>query len=296
MISVIIPTYNSAKTLRKTIESVLRQSYANYEIIVIDNNSTDNTVQIINSLDIKNLKLLKIENDGVIAKSRNLGIYQSSGEYIAFLDSDDSWTSEKLAESIKVLETGYDVVYHDLLSISPRKVVESRELTKGMEFEDLLMNGNALTNSSVVVKKEHLKQVGYLSEDIRLAGNEDFDLWLRLASNGTSFKRIDRTLGYYTIHEHNFSNSKNALSNLKRFKRKYHDSIKTHCGEVLPIWLMYKYSRLNAQNGNYKISYIYGCKVLKYSNEPRVKIKSLITVFMCFLQISKRSVIQIINA
>jgi len=94
--SVIIPTYNQANLLKKALTSVLNQSFKSYEIIIIDNFSTDNTQEVVENIKDRNIFYKKIHNDGVIAKSRNEGIKLSNGEWLAFLDSDDSWYSKRL--------------------------------------------------------------------------------------------------------------------------------------------------------------------------------------------------------
>ena len=94
--SVIIPNYNQANYLRKAILSVLKQSYKNFEIIVIDNNSTDHSKEVVNSFHNPKIRLFDINNNGIISKSRNLGISKSKGEWICFLDADDYWFKNKL--------------------------------------------------------------------------------------------------------------------------------------------------------------------------------------------------------
>jgi len=114
LISVVIPTYNRADDLKKAIESVINQTYADWELLVIDNHSTDHTREIIDNINDKRIRLFEIDNQGVIAASRNLGINNSKGKYVAFLDSDDIWTEDKLEKSMFWLNQGYDVVYHDM--------------------------------------------------------------------------------------------------------------------------------------------------------------------------------------
>ena len=93
--SVIIPTFNRAYCIKRTIDSVLNQSFKDFDIFVIDNNSIDNTEEIINSYNNPRINFQKIENNGVIAISRNKGIFLSRAKYIAFLDTDDVWLKEK---------------------------------------------------------------------------------------------------------------------------------------------------------------------------------------------------------
>ena len=96
IVSIVIPTYNHAKFISKALKSVIDQTYKNWEAIIIDNESIDETYKLINNFNDQRIKYFKIANDGVIAKSRNLGINEAKGEWIAFLDSDDWWTKDKL--------------------------------------------------------------------------------------------------------------------------------------------------------------------------------------------------------
>ena len=113
LISIIIPTFNHAQYLERCLKSIENQTIRNYEIIIVDNHSTDNTKTIVDNFKYLPIKYLLIHNNGVYAKSRNLGIKNSSGDIIAFLDSDDWWKENKLHESYKLLKKGYDMVYHN---------------------------------------------------------------------------------------------------------------------------------------------------------------------------------------
>ena len=89
------PTFNRKNELKFAIKSVISQTYKNWELVIVDNNSTDGTTEMIESFNLDKLKHIKINNHGIIAKSRNKGIANASGEYIAFLDSDDWWSPKK---------------------------------------------------------------------------------------------------------------------------------------------------------------------------------------------------------
>ena len=115
LVSVIIPTFNREKELERALISLIGQTYANWEGLIVDNHSLDNTVNLINSFNDSRLKLHMINNYGIIGMSRNLGAKYSDGKYLAFLDSDDWWANSKLQISVKSLETnGVSLVYHDL--------------------------------------------------------------------------------------------------------------------------------------------------------------------------------------
>ena len=105
-VSIILPTYNRASSyLKEAIDSVINQSYMNWELIVIDNNSTDNTIDLVKSYKSNKIFIYQINNNGVIAKSRNLGIEKSSGDYVAFLDSDDFWYKNKLQKCVDEIKS-----------------------------------------------------------------------------------------------------------------------------------------------------------------------------------------------
>jgi glycosyltransferase involved in cell wall biosynthesis len=201
--SVIIPTYNRANQIKDAIKSVLDQTLQSFEIIVIDNFSTDNTVSLIKSFKDKRIKFFSVKNKGNIAYSRNFGIKKSIGKYIAFLDSDDSWAKNKLEECIQYLDNGSDLTYHNLVIKNNRKnfflfkkKYLSRKLDKYDIYNDLILNGPAFPTSSVVVNKNIFKKIKYFNENKNLVTWEDFDAWIRLSSLTNNFYRIDKDLGY----------------------------------------------------------------------------------------------------
>jgi glycosyltransferase involved in cell wall biosynthesis len=120
LVSVVIPTYNHAHFLGQTLRSVIDQTYTCWEAIVVDNHSSDNTDAVVASLGDPRIQLFKIHNQGVIAASRNMGIRHARGEWVAFLDSDDWWSSRKLELSLAGLQQGADLVYHDVWIVGRR--------------------------------------------------------------------------------------------------------------------------------------------------------------------------------
>lgn len=118
LVSIILPTYNRALCIERAVSSVICQTLSNWELIIIDNNSTDNTVELIDNFKDVRISITKIENNGIVARSRNLGISLASGTFVAFLDSDDWWVPEKLEIAVSALQDGHDVVYHDMYMIN----------------------------------------------------------------------------------------------------------------------------------------------------------------------------------
>jgi GT2 family glycosyltransferase len=149
--------------------------------------------------------VLKIRNNGVIAASRNMGIRAANGEWIAFLDSDDWWKSNKLQSCLDRHPTA-DVIYHDLAVVRDTHGLLQRRTNKGRQVErpaliDLLVNGNALSNSSVLVRRRLLCEIGGLDESPEMVAAEDFNAWLRIARITEKFNYVPEVLGYYREHE-----------------------------------------------------------------------------------------------
>lgn len=245
LISIIIPAYNHAHFLPRAINSVKAQTYRNWEVIIVDNNSTDNTDEVLSLFVNQRIKTYKINNDGIIARSRNLGIERANGKYIAFLDSDDWWAPKKLEKSMAQLLLGADLVFHGLYMVEnnkffsfPFRRVTSRNLKKNV-FDDLIKQGNGIPNSSVVTKTEILKKIGLLNESKDFIGWEDYDLWLRLAHENYKFVRLRGTLGYYWWGGNNMSSPHRTIKNCMSFCSTY---IKDSKFEV-PMWVTYNLGR-----------------------------------------------------
>lgn len=269
LISIILPTYNHAKFLKKAIESVVCQSYIHWELIIIDNNSTDNTFEIVNTYSDKRIKYFKTQNNGVIAASRNLGISKAKGSWIAFLDSDDWWTIDKLSKCLKYINSNtIDLVYHDLFLVSKpnqiifKKLASSRNL-KPPIFEDLLLNGNGILNSSVLVKKDLLQKVGLLSCDLNKIAWEDYDCWLRISKKTNQFHYHRETLGYYWAAGGNMTNPDRDLENADSI---YNFYIKDYY-EKIPFWLLFSQGKAFIKKGLIKdgISKFREITIVKYS-------------------------------
>ncbi|WP_397599757.1 glycosyltransferase family 2 protein [Silvanigrella sp.] len=210
LISVVIPTFNHAHLIKKCIKSVINQTYQNFEILIINNFSQDNTIEVIDSFKDERIKIYNYKNDGIIAKARNLGIRESNGEYIAFLDSDDSWYESKL---INILEefrfSNADVICHNMNVISfenPPYIMYSGP-QKNATFDNLLFQGNALILSATVLHKNVINKVGFFSEEKKFITAEDYEFWLRIAKENLQFSFINKTLGEYLIHQNNATKS-----------------------------------------------------------------------------------------
>jgi len=209
LISVIIPTYNHSNYLSRALQSVCDQTYFNWEAIVIDNNSTDDTNTVIGSFTDKRIRSLKINNNGIIAASRNMGIRAAKGEWIAFLDSDDWWSLDKLEACSIYMNDNVDLIYHNLDIIYDlpsffKKRKSSRKI-KPPVLKNLLFKGNPITNSGVIVRKKLLLKVGGISEDAEMVAAEDYNTWLKIAAITDAFKYIPKSLGGNLVHAEGIS-------------------------------------------------------------------------------------------
>ncbi len=205
VVSVIIPTYNRSNYLKRSIQSVLEQTFTDFEVIVINNFSTDNTLEIIASFADTRIKVYNFKNDGIIAKSRNKGIMHSVGKYIAFLDDDDLWCPDKLELQVKVLNENSDkhIIYSNAIIVDEhdaRKVLLLRpEQPKvGQVFSDLVYE-NFVPILTVLIRREVYETIGPFSEDADLRGSEDYEYWLR-ASLVFNFEYMNKELALYRVH------------------------------------------------------------------------------------------------
>lgn len=214
LISIVIPTYNRADLIPKAIQSVLDQTYQNWELIIVDNYSDDRTKEVIDSFRDPRISMLLIPRTGSVAASRNFGIQHSKGEWIAFLDSDDWWFPAKLSSVCKVIQNNPDLIYHDLQIVSGPEDAKSRRKTKSRKlkdpiFLDLLLNGNDIALSSVTVRKSIFMKVNGMNESPTFLAIEDYETWLRIAQITNLFAYIPKTLGAYRLHDRNIGKINN---------------------------------------------------------------------------------------
>ncbi|HEY9625278.1 MAG TPA: glycosyltransferase [Crinalium sp.] len=184
LISVIIPVYNGEKTVVKTIESVLNQTFSDLELIVINDGSQDATLDKISIIQDSRLKVFSYANAGVSA-SRNQGIAQASGQYISFLDADDLWTSDKLEAQFKALQvhsnTAVAYSWTDWIDELDQFLRPGGHIkANGNVYEQLLLRDFVESGSNPLIRKDALALVGGFDESLTAA--EDWDLWLRLAA------------------------------------------------------------------------------------------------------------------
>ena len=214
-LSIVIPTYNHAHFLRTALDSIRAQTFGDWEAIVVNNFSEDDTVAVVESYDDSRIRLVNFANNGIIAAARNHGLSLTNAPLVAFLDSDDWWYPEKLQHCMDKLVSGYDLVCHGEVWVGPGE--RRRTVHYGPEaqatYESLLLEGNCISTSAVVVRREWLERVGGFSVQPEFVTAEDYELWLKLARNGARIGFVDEVLGEYLIHEGNQSRA--ALRNMQ---------------------------------------------------------------------------------
>ncbi len=230
-VSVIIPAYNVAPFIAATLRSALGQTYGNCEVIVVDDGSTDTTLEEIffstkahedsrrkpetsiagfvsSSCDFveKSVRVFSKSNGGP-ASARNLAIKNSRGKYIAFLDGDDLWMPGKLAEQVEFLERnpGVGMVFAEAATFTEQNDQKEFRGKIGYTGETsfcYLLLGDHIPNSTVMIRRECVDKIGLLNESRELIAVEDYEYWLRLA-RAFPIKGITKTMAYYRVHANN---------------------------------------------------------------------------------------------
>lgn len=255
LITVGIPSYNHAAFLAEALDSVTKQTYSNLEIIVVENSSTDNTDEVLSHFKDPRISVIKTNNGGSIAMSRNIVLNKSNGDWIAYLDSDDWWTLDKLDKCAKEFQDGVNIIYHDLIAVNGKKAnnqgnnLGSRRLKKPV-FKDLMINGNTIATSSVVVRKSILSEVKGMNESKDLFGIEDFNTWLKISRITDGFKFINQELGFYRVHSSNISHAKKFTLPIEAYKEFLY-LLSDKELRAMQHNYNYAFTRLNYVNGNY---------------------------------------------
>lgn len=225
-VSVIIPTFNRTDFLKLTIQSVLNQTFQDFEIIVVDDGTPNSSNEVVCEK-IDKVKYIKIENSGGPAKPRNIGIREAKGKYIAFVDDDDLWLSTKLEIQVAILENNPDfgLVHNcceviDEKGICKNKIIgRPRTLNVKHGNVSLRMMGNwTLMMPTPLIRKEVVDAVGFFNEQMPSAG-EDTEFWSR-CSFVTNFFYIDEPLAQYRVHCNNISIEKAKYLVLPLFLKK----------------------------------------------------------------------------
>jgi glycosyltransferase involved in cell wall biosynthesis len=207
LVSIIIPTHDRPQMLQEAVESALAQTFQDFEIIIVLNGASAETVEMGHRVaDHPKIKIVEME-DSTLAASRNFGMGFAQGEWIAFLDDDDIWLPEKLQLQLDAARrTGADLVCCNFCFFNQDGIIEHAALRprpRGLSFAEALMVGNYVSGGSgVMVKAAKIRGLGGF--DPRLKGCEDWDMWRRLSWDG-DIHLIDRELAKYRRHGTNMT-------------------------------------------------------------------------------------------
>lgn len=225
-VSIVIPTHNRADLLKLAIESVMDQTYSDFELLICNDASTDHTQAVVERFADKRIKLTNYRMNKGVVELRNNAVKDSTGEYIAFLDDDDKWLPDKLEKQVNLLEnstvnTGATYTGAIILDteLGTQRIVVPRH--RGNIFRELLINDFIVT-SSVVARKACFEKVGLFDPEFRSAS--DFDMWIRISEN-FGFDYVEEPLVRYRIHQNSIStNNMNVIQGLERLMIKHRNS------------------------------------------------------------------------
>ena len=213
-VSVIMPTYNAQEYLRESLESVLNQTFEDFELLIIDDGSTDKTIEIINSYQDKRIKIIQGDKKG-ISSALNKGIENASGKYIARMDADDICAPNRFENQVKYLdntpEIGMSVTWVDIIS-DYKFSFWGKDAKNPKDFNTALLFQNPIVHPSVMFRTQLFKDKGLkYNENYKCA--EDYELWSRLIKN-VDIAAIDQPLIRYRIHENCTTNKVNNVSGI----------------------------------------------------------------------------------
>lgn len=208
MVSVIIPSYNREKTIERAVMSVLNQTYKDLELIVVDDCSKDNTVEVLKSIKDDRLKIIRLEKNSGACVARNVGVENAQGDYIAFQDSDDEWLLDKLEKQMAIFEkVKVDLVFCAFNRFGLGEDLTYPELPEGIVERKVLLEDSRISTQTLIGKKECFENVKFDPEMPRL---QDYDITIRL-SKKYSIYFVNEPLVNMYVQNDSISISKNKM-------------------------------------------------------------------------------------
>lgn len=211
LVSILTPTYNTEKFIRATIESVQNQTYKNWEMILVDDASTDQTVSVIEEF-VQNdsrIKLFKLDKNSGNGFARNAALDKASGKYIAYLDSDDLWCSDKLEKQIQFLKTNnlhFTFSYYDSIDEEGNSLKRRVESPNPLTYKQLFFC-NYVGNLTAIYDVEYFGKIKLESSEKR----QDWRIWLTILKQIKTAEAIPEPLAFYRIRKNSISSSKFKL-------------------------------------------------------------------------------------
>lgn len=200
--SIIMPVFNSEKTVSDSIKSILAQTHSDFELIIINDSSTDTSKDIILSFNDKRIVYLETPKNSGVASARNIGIQYSTGKYISFLDSDDLWLPNKLEYQLEKLQAGYDVVCSNYFTFSKGSDFKLRSSPTIIKYSSMLKS-NFIGNLTGAYNANNIGK--FFQKKI---GHEDYVMWLQILKKTQQAFCIQEPLAKYRVSESSLSSNK----------------------------------------------------------------------------------------
>jgi glycosyltransferase involved in cell wall biosynthesis len=269
MVSVIVPTFNREKTILRAINSILKQTYKDIEIIIIDDCSNDNTQNVVKLLNNDKIKYIKHDKNRGACAARNTGIKLAKGEYIAFLDSDDEWLPKKIEKQVNFLKTNNaDVVFCSHICCMGNKelIIPDKKIDTSILYKKLLY-GNFITTGSILGKSKCFNHIKF---DLKLPRFQDWDLMISIAQK-YSVQHINEVLTINYVQKDSISkDDKKAIEALKIIHSKFLNYMDSTIEANF-----YLQMAMYAMKANVQAS-IYFKESLKYKKNLKIVIKYII--------------------
>jgi len=232
LVSVIVPLYNGEDYIAECLTSVYNQTYRPFEVFIVDDGSTDRSIEIVNKI-ARDKRIISQKNEDV-CRARNVGSEQSKGEFIAFIDQDDIWDPSKLSRQLEIFQTDdtIDLVFTDIIKFFPsgRKhhAMDKHRIALSLTEDNLfgtLVKKNVLMTSAVMVKRESFIKAGMFDEDFKTCG--DYEMWIRMAQLGMKFRYLPEPLTFYRYHGRNTSQKTEVMHNdrVKAIRKTFSDDL-----------------------------------------------------------------------
>lgn len=207
LVSVVVPVHNGAHWLLETLDSLFAQTMTNFEVVLVDDASTDSLQEVVKEYPDECLRVLHLASNVGVSAARNHGIHHAQGEFIAFCDADDVCLPERLEKQTSFMRANPDIDFcgssFQCFDTQDHEVVTNPQTDA--QIRKALMRGNCFGLSTVMVKTSVLKQYGF---DVSRSFAEDYDLWTRLVSSGFRAGNLPEILVRYRLHPHQASNKK----------------------------------------------------------------------------------------
>ncbi|MEK7636840.1 MAG: glycosyltransferase [Patescibacteria group bacterium] len=250
-VSIITPTYNAAEFIGATIESVISQTFTDWELIIVDDGSTDATVTVAQQYARQHQDRIQVHSHthtGLPSVTRNAAIYVAQGELLAFLDGDDVWEKNKLSHAVQLFsqDSGLAMIATGATIIGIGSHYPMPRPAGRVQFRSLTHN-NCIITSTVVVRRSVINRVGIQNTDPKLFGYEDYELWLRLSSRA-NVQLVDQTLTRYRQNPQGISLTiGKGATDLQAKKYMFQQLLKTNLNVFQNLYIRLVINRINRQ-------------------------------------------------